>query len=203
MSTVEVYADIWCPFTHVGLKRLVARREEAGIALQIRARAWPLELVNGAPLDAEFVGEEVEELKSEVAADLFVGFDEESFPTTTLPALALAESAYEVGQAKGEAMSLSLRDALFERGRDISDPAVLAELAAALDVPPAAAAHEEAVRASWEEGKAREVIGSPHFFTNTGGFFCPALEIKRVDGHLRISMDPPAFEAFVASCFEI
>ena len=66
-----------------------------------------------------------------------------------------------------------------------------------------AAAHEEAVRASWEEGKAREVIGSPHFFTNTGGFFCPALEIKRVDGHLRISMDPPAFEAFVASCFEI
>ena len=33
MNVVEVYADIWCPFTHVGLQRLVARREEAGVFL--------------------------------------------------------------------------------------------------------------------------------------------------------------------------
>lgn len=202
MSTVEVFADIWCPFTHVGLRRLLARREEVGIAIRIRVRAWPLELVNGTPLDSHFVAEEVTELRSEVAPDLFAGFDEDGFPTTTLPALALVESAYEAGQAKGEAMSLTLRDALFEKGRNISDPAVLEEIARALDVPAAGAAHERLVRESWDEGRTRAVIGSPHFFTDGGGFFCPALDIERVDGQLRISLDPPAFEAFVASCFE-
>lgn len=203
MRAVEVYADIWCPFTHVGLRRLVARREELGLPLVIRAKAWPLELVNGSPLDAEFVAEEVDELKVAVASDLFANFEEGSFPTTTLPALALAESAYEVGPERGELMSLALRTALFEEGRDVSDPEVLDDIAAAVGVPPADDSHAAAVRALWEEGKRREVIGSPHFFTSAGGFFCPALDIRRVDGHLRISMDPPAFEAFVASCFEI
>lgn len=202
MRTVEVYADIWCPFTHVGLKRLVARREEFGVPLEIRAKAWPLELVNGAPLESGLVAEEIEELRVEVATGLFVHFDEQNFPDTTLPALALAESAYEVSPTLGETMSLALRDALFEQGRDVSDPGVLADIATALNVPPAGASHSAAVRELWEEGKTRGVIGSPHFFTPMGGFFCPALDIERVDGHLRISVDPPAFEAFVESCFE-
>jgi predicted DsbA family dithiol-disulfide isomerase len=189
MTTVEVYADIWCPFTHVGLKRLVARREEIGVALDIRAKAWPLELVNGAPLGSDVVAEEIDELRAEVATGLFVHFDEDNFPDTTLPALALAEAAYEMDPTLGEAVSLAHRDALFEQGRDVSDPEVLAEIASAHGVPPAQDSHSEAVRELWEEGKTRGVIGSPHFFTPSGGFFCPALDIERVDGRLRICFE--------------
>jgi predicted DsbA family dithiol-disulfide isomerase len=200
MNVIEVYADIWCPFTHVGLKRVVARATTSGTPIQVRAHAWPLELVNGRPVGAAFVAEEVAELRAGVAPDLFEGFDESRFPTTTLPALALAESAYAVGGPVGQAMSLALRDALFEFGLDISDPAVLADLAADLSVPSPGPEHADAVRAGWDAGKARGVIGSPHFVTSAGGFFCPALDIERVDGHLRISTDEVGFEAFIVSC---
>ena len=43
-----------------------------------------------------------------------------SFPRTSLPALALVAAAYRQSDRMGEAVSLALRDSLFERGRDIS-----------------------------------------------------------------------------------
>ncbi len=200
-NVIDVYADIWCPFTHVGLKRLVSRRAEEGADIVLRVRAWPLELINGKPMDANFIGEEIADLREQAAGDLFVGFDESTFPSTTIPALALAESAYRIGDAEGENVSLLLRNALFEEGRDISDPHVLNTIADAAGIPPAIPADADAVTVAWEEGRRRGVIGSPHFFTSGGGFFCPALDIKRVDGHLQIEPDLPAFEAFIESCF--
>lgn len=201
MTVIDVYADIWCPFTHVGLARLVQRRQELGADVQMRVHAWPLEVINGKPMDGAFIGEEVDDLKEQATPDLFTGFRVDTFPSSSLPALALAESAYRVSMADGEAMSLSLRNALFEEGRDISDPAVLMELAEAADVPAATLADEAAVEASLAAGKARGVVGSPHFFTDSGGFFCPALDIKRVDGHLVIKPDIKAFEEFVTTAF--
>jgi predicted DsbA family dithiol-disulfide isomerase len=201
-TPIDVYADVCCPFTHVGLRRLVERRRAMGATTPLRVRPWPLELVNGTPMDADFIAEEVVDIREQVAPDLFVGFTAAAFPASSLPALALVESAYEVGPAEGEAMSLALRDALFEDGRDIAEPAVLDELAGRLGVPPATEAHAEAVRRSWDEGKARGVVGSPHFFTPSGGFFCPTLDIARVDdGHLRITADVEAFDAFATDCF--
>src|SRR3954464_13451066 len=47
---IEVFADVACPFTHVGLCRLVARRRESNSDAVLWVRAWPLELVNGEPL---------------------------------------------------------------------------------------------------------------------------------------------------------
>ena len=58
----------------------------------------------------------------------------------------------------------------------------------------------EIVEADWAEGKARGVMGSPHFFTPGGDFFCPALDVRRVDGHLRITADPEGFDRFLESC---
>ncbi len=200
MTVIDVYADIWCPFTHVGLQRFVQRRDEQGADLRLRVRPWPLELVNGKPMDPEFIGEEIEDLQAQVAPGLFRGFRADTFPETTMPALALAESAYGVDLATGEAMSLQLRSELFERGRDIGSPEVLAGVASAAGVPAASEADQGAVLAEWEAGKARGVVGSPHFFTPSGDFFCPALDIKRTDGHLSIAPDIPAFEAFVAAC---
>jgi hypothetical protein len=54
-SQVEVFADITCPFTHVGLKQVVRHVAEMSEPCDVIVRAWPLEWVNGAPLDVDAV----------------------------------------------------------------------------------------------------------------------------------------------------
>jgi len=200
---VEVFADIVCPFTHVGLKRLIAYRDEHSPKdVALRARAWPLELVNGAPLERELLTEEVAELRVSVASDLFTGFDPTLFPMTALPALALAGRAYRAGTRRGELVSLALREALFEQGRDISDPTELAAIGSSFGVDQPDAGDEAAVLADLAEGRARGVIGSPYFFVDDTGFFCPSLAIERVDGQLGVAFDVEGFTAFIGRCFE-
>ncbi len=54
---------------------------------------------------------------------------------------------------------------------------------------------------STPKGARRGVVGSPHFFTPGGDFFCPSLDVSRdAHGHLRISADPDGFDAFVTTC---
>lgn len=197
-----MFADVWCPFTHVGLRRFVERRAERGSDLRLRVRAWPLELVNGEPLDPAFVAEEIEGIRAAVAPDLFAGFDPDRFPLSTVAPLALTDAAYAVGVEVGEAVALDLRDRLFERGQDVSSADVLADVVATHrlgETGPSAAS--SAVQRDWDEGKSRGVVGSPHFFTPGGDFFCPALDVRQVDGHVRITADPDGFERFLAACF--
>jgi predicted DsbA family dithiol-disulfide isomerase len=204
MSIIEVFADVRCPFTHVGLRRLVERRAALGRGdVQLLVRAWPLELVNQAPLDAAFIAEEVDEIREQVATDLFTGFDVAAFPSSSLPSLALAAKAYAASPAAGEQVSLALRDALFEQGRDVGDRDVLAGIAAAAGVAMPGDADRQRVLDDWAEGRERGVIGSPHFIVDETGFFCPALDIARVDGHLQIRTDREAFDAFVERCFAV
>jgi len=150
---IAVHADVVCPFTHVGLRRVVAERRARGLdgRVALVVHAWPLECVNGEPLDPAFVAQEVEALRRAVAPDLFTGFDPATFPTTSIPALALTATAYERSTEVGEAAALALRDALFEHGRDIGDPDVVAEVAAGLGLP--AAGDEALVWADYEAGK--------------------------------------------------
>ena len=197
-----MFADVACPFTHVGLRRLVEHRARLGRTEPVLVvRAWPLELVNGEPLASDFIAEEVESLRAQVAPDLFAGFDRRAFPVSSMPALALAHAAYAAGVRTGERVSLDLRDALFERGLDIGDDRVVAQLAAehGLDVPDDEA--RAGVVADWEDGRRRGVLGSPQFFVEETGYFCPVLDIRRVDGHLRIRRDMEASEAFFSRCF--
>lgn len=204
MTVIEVFAELGCPFTHVGLRRLVERRSTDGRDdLVLRVRAWPLELVNGAPLDPALIDEEVADLREQVAPDLFARFDPAQFPTSSLPALDLAAAAYERGLQEGERASLLLRDALFERGRPVGDPDVLEEIAAAVGIPVPGDEARALVLADWHEGQARGVIGSPHFFVGDDSWFCPSLDIKRVDGRLLIRSDPHAFEAFIDHCLSV
>lgn len=203
LTEIEVFADVACPFTHVGLRRFVERREAGGPDVRLRVRAWPLEEVNGEPLDPGFIAEEVDEIRAQVAPDLFAGFDPAAFPATSMPALALASAAYDLDLVTGEAVSLELRDLLFEHGVDIADADALAGVAERNGVAfDPANPHLGAVRADHAEGKQRGVIGSPHFFTPAGGFFCPSLDVSRDSGgHLRITADPDGFRRFVDSCF--
>lgn len=202
MTVLEVFADIGCPFAHVGLRRLVARRAELGRDdVVLRVHAWPLELVNGTPLDPALIAEEVDVLRETVAGDLFAGFVQSSFPRSSLPAMDLAEAAYAVDVATGERVSLAIRTALFEEGRDVARPEVLGALAAAHGVTVDAAAARAAVLAEWDAGKARGVRGSPEFFVAGKAWFCPVLDIRRVDGELQVRVDERSMPEFLAACF--
>ncbi len=184
-ETIEVFADVSCPFAHVGLRRLVERRDQIGSRALIHVRAWPLELVNGKPLSGPLVAEKVAALRSQVAPDLFTKFDPAHFPATTLPAMALEAAAYRRSPELGERVSLSLRDAMFEAGRDIADPEEIAKVACAHDLV-VTQIDEAAVIESWHEGERRGVEGSPYFFVDGRGYFCPSLAISHVGDELII-----------------
>jgi predicted DsbA family dithiol-disulfide isomerase len=200
-STIEVFADIGCPFTHVGLRRFVDRRRELGRDdVRLWVRSWPLEVVNGQPLDARFIDEEVEELRAQLGEELFVGFRVEAFPHTSLPAMAVAAAAYGQRLDQGERVSLELRDLLFERGVDIADDDVLCELAERHGLRVDPADHRQVLEDHAEGGR-RGVIGSPHFFTPGGDFFCPSLDVHRdPDGQLQIEVAPEGFDRFLEAC---
>ena len=52
------------------------------------------------------------------------------------------------------------------------------------------------------EGVRRWVIGSPHFFTPVGDFFCPALRIDHDPaGHLEMTVDVETLDRFLTACF--
>jgi len=85
---------------------------------------------------------------------------------------------------------LALRDALFEQGKDISDPRVLAQIADAYELAGAGPDDERHVLGDWEHGRFRGVKGSPHFVCGALESFCPALGISRDEsGHLHIHND--------------
>ncbi len=199
---IEVFADIWCPFAHVGLRAVEEQRALAGRSdVAIWVRAWPLELVNGAPLDPTVTWEHAEALRDQIAPKLFRHLDVGRFPTSTLEALALANRAYRTDLEVGERVSFALRNALFEEGRDISDPVVLQCLAHDLGVAVPDGSDRAAVHIDWDEGKQRGVLGSPHFFCADTDVFCPSLNItKDPIGGLSVVRDVSRLTAFVERC---
>jgi predicted DsbA family dithiol-disulfide isomerase len=202
VATIEVYADIWCPFAHVGLRTVLRRRSELGRDdVPVRVRSWPLELVNGVPLNAESTAAHVEELREQVAPGLFAAFDPGIFPLSTLPALGLACAAYRKNDRTGEVVSRALRDELFEEGRDISRPDVLASVARTYDLIGGDAVDTAQVLAEWHGGERRGVKGSPHFFCGDLDSFCPSLVITRdVVGRVHLERDAEAFDTFLQQC---
>jgi predicted DsbA family dithiol-disulfide isomerase len=205
MSTVEVFADVLCPFTHVGLHSLIDRRTQRGLnEPRLRIRAWPLELINGKPLDPDHIAAEIVALRGSVRPDLFAGFSVDTFPSTSMAAFALTAAADRTGDPiLIEKVGMALRDAVFEQGLDIGRPAVVRTVADRFGLTPLdAEATEAAVRADWDEGKRRGVVGSPHFFTpEGGGWFCPGLAISRDAAGDFVVAWKDGNEAFVDSVF--
>lgn len=103
-----------------------------------------------------------------------------------------------------EEVGLALRNALFEEGLDIGRPEVIGSMAARFDLEPPLDAETTsvAVQADWGAGRARGVVGSPHFFTEDGAdWFCPGLAISRDDvGNFIVAWKVGA-EAFVDRVF--
>ena len=203
MRTVEVFADVLCPFTHAGLHTLIDRRTALGhTEPRLNIRAWPLELINGAPLDAHHIGAEITALRASVRPDLFTGFSVDTFPRTSMTAFALTAAAARTGDAAlVEEVGMTLRDAVFERGLDVGKPEVVAPIAVQFGLEPLdAQATSAAVQTDWDEGLARGVIGSPHFFTADGeSRFCPVLDISRDDVGNFVIAWKQGTEAFIDS----
>jgi len=200
LRTIEVFADISCPFTHVGLGVVVAKVADVDPDVEIRVRAWPLEWVNGVGLDASSTAEKIDKLRAQLGNSYFAGFRVDSWPQTTIPALNLAAEAYAIGPAKGLKVSLELRALLFEQGIDISDLDVLAEVSDRhhlSDVGPEPHLH---VVADYEEGQSRSVKGSPHFWVDDKNFFCPSLRVgHEPSGALTASFDPAGLADFMSN----
>ncbi len=188
-----MFADVVCPFAYVGLTRLISERDRRGAPVRVRIRSWPLEIVNGQPMDPGHIAAEVADIRAQVAPDLFAGFDAAAFPASSLPALALAQAAEAADPATGEAVSMELRRALFEEGQDIGQDSVLDRIADrhGLRRPDDFAA----VLADHADGVARGVVGSPHVFAGDYTAFCPVLDISRAeDGHFVVAVDQEKYD---------
>ncbi len=196
---IEVFSDVWCPFAYVGIRRVLAERDRAGAGTVLSFRAWPLELVNGAPLPADLVVEEAHTLRAQVAPHLFAGIGVDHFPSSTVGALGLSAWAADTDPVIGEQVAVELRSALFERGEDIGDRSVLGRIATAygLSLPDPSWVLER-VTADLEEGRGRGVRGSPHFFVRSQGYFCPTLRLSHEDGLLHADVDVDGFAAFLS-----
>ncbi len=180
---IEVFADIWCPFAHIGLRAIEEQRSRTGRTdVHIWVRAWPLEMVNGSPLDATVTIEHARDLREQVAPNSFRHLAAARFPRSTLEALALANRAYRTNLEVGERASFALRDALFEQGRDTSELDTLERLAHDLGIAMPDESDRTDVVADWREGMRRGVLGSPHFFCGDADAFCPSLDIKQRPG---------------------
>lgn len=206
LTVIEVFADVVCPFAHVGLRRWIDRRDELGRAdVRLKVRAWPLELINDAPMDPGAVASKVADLRAQVAPTLFGGFNPAHFPGSSLPALALTHAAYRHSLEAGEAAALRLRQLTFDEGVDVSKPEVIDQVIDELDLPIPDISDDDSVSKDWDEGRQRGVVGSPHFFTPDGGaVFCPSLDISKAGGeggHLAVHFDEDAFAQLTAICF--
>jgi len=201
MTVIEVFADVSCPFTQAGLHRWFDRRARAGRAdVGLRVRAWPLEVVNGAPLTGEAIADKVAAL-STVYPALFAGFAPSVFPATTLPALAVTNAAYRVDIATGESVATLLRDLLFVDGQDIADAGILHGIASDHGVPVPDASDQRAVLDDLEAGRRRGVTGSPHYFGSGFDAFCPGLDVSHVGTEFDITANGQKFDEFIDRCF--
>lgn len=195
-SRVEVFADISCPFAHVGLRVAAQRAKDRGLAVDWVVRAWPLEWVNEQPLKGVDVSPKVQALRQQLGPDHFASFNPNTFPTSTISALNLVAMGYEVDNQSGLSLSLDIRRALFEDGADLST--ALEGLATSYGLPAPPAEPLPAVLNDFDAGKERGVVGSPHFYSGRSDFFCPSLSLsKDASGHLVAEIDHAGLTDFL------
>jgi predicted DsbA family dithiol-disulfide isomerase len=195
---VEVFADVGCPFAHVGLSLVASRLAEMEPPVDCHVRAWPLEWVNGSPLEGDAVAVKIAALRDQLDVDCFNGFDADQFPTTTIPALNLCAEAYGRDAKTGLEVSLAVRNALFEEGLDVGRMEVLAKIAAKYELPAPSGEPSQVVLDEYAEGRARGVRGSPDFYLGEAEFFCPSLDLSHdEDGRLLAKLDIEEFEEFL------
>ncbi|WGF90036.1 DsbA family oxidoreductase [Marinivivus vitaminiproducens] len=181
--TIDVFSDVVCPWCLIGKRRL--ERALAALDGEVRAelRFLPFELNPDLPkegmaradyLAAKFGGPDraeavYERVVSAAASDgLELAFDRIARQPNTFDAHRLIAAAH--GERVGPAVKDRLMQGYFQEGRDLGDPATLAELAAEAGMDRAVAeellagdAYADEVRAYEKAARDVGVTGVPFF----------------------------------------
>ena len=185
--TIDVYADIACPWCYVGRAHLKNALEQRP-ALDVTLRWRPFQLQPNMPpagrdfrevLSQKFGGwdqaQQMFERIQEMGAEDNLTFDFESIEVApnTADAHRLILWAQDQDPETADALATTLFRAYFTEGRNVSDPAVLADCAAetGLDGDAARAAldgdeYAEAVRESQQRAQQRGITGVPCYVFN-------------------------------------
>jgi len=180
--TIDVYADIACPWCYVGRARL-HRALEQRPTLDPTLRWRPFQLQPDMPAEgrdfrtvlerkfgswtrAEQMFDRIRTLGEELELDFH--FDAIEVAPNTADAHRLVLWAAE--QAQGDALATALFRAYFSDGRNVSDPAVLVDCAAATGLDADAARsllsgddYAEAVRESQQQAQRKGITGVPFY----------------------------------------
>lgn len=177
MTTIDVISDFVCPWCYIGKRNLDALRGETAIETRWHPYLLHPEMPAGGIDRAELMRrkfgsvERAKELGSAVEqaardAGLFLALGKAPRVPDTRDAHRLMRWA--TGQGVADALAEALFAAYFVDGRDIGDPAVLAELGAGVGLDPAVVARllagdadREAVQAQADHARAIGVTGVP------------------------------------------
>ena len=186
--TIDVYADIACPWCYVGrarLKAALSKRNDLDVSLCWR----PFQLQPDMPAEgrdfrtvlerkfggwdrAERMFERIRQMGGEEG--LTFNFDAIEVAPNTADAHRLILWAEEKeGQEAGDAVATALFRAYFTDGRNVSDPSVLAECAADVGLGADEArdlldgdAYADAVHESQQQAESRGITGVPCYVFN-------------------------------------
>jgi predicted DsbA family dithiol-disulfide isomerase len=182
-TVVDIWSEIHCPWALVCLHRLRTARDELGrVEVVFDPRPWPLEWVNDRGTPRDIVSTETIVLAAEEPS-LFSAFENDSWPSTFLPAFELVAAARRVGGRRlAEEVDYALRIAFFRDQVDVSIAAGLEHALGLIDMddPVDAEAimrtwYTEPVRgdvlAAYEISKGLPIQGSPQVFLPSGRTF--------------------------------
>jgi predicted DsbA family dithiol-disulfide isomerase len=146
------WAEYYCPWCYVTAVRLRESRAKYDGRVQVRMRAFPLEVYGSGPAPRDILAQEwwlaaIQEPKAE-----FAPWTGDDWPTTTLPAFAAFWAANQQDKALALDYDLRIRHAFFAESRNIGRREVLIELAEAVGLNMA-----EFLRV-FESGTARDAV---------------------------------------------
>src|SRR5687768_17061896 len=179
-STIAVWSDLGCPWSHVVVWRLHDARRRLGLEGRVHFdhHAFPLELFNNEPTPFRARAAEWP-----VAAQLAprAGWaawsaPEQAWPVTMLPPMEAVQAAKLQSLAASEELDRGLRRAFWGESRCISLRHVILEVANECDTVDVAALSEalddgrtrRALFADWAVARGDEVRGSAHLFAPDG-----------------------------------
>ena len=181
-----------------GSSKGVAEIGASDVSLVVRA--WPLELVNGVPLDAGLISQKVRTFRDQVAPNLFRGLDSAPSPSTSMPALRLEAARASQSAAAGNGSASPYGRQCSNTGVTSPTGECLREIAASCGVDDPVPVSDNDVIEDWLAGKQRGVVGSPHFFAAEGNWFCPSLTITQTDDGLWMADNQHGLDRLAAIC---
>lgn len=132
-----VFSDILCPWSHIGVHRLLRTVHARGLEgeLNIDHRAFPLEVLGPEEHDRRRFDRMVEALRDvEPDAGWSLWSGDDDFPTSSMLALEAVQAAKAVSPDASAALDRALRSAVFEQSRPIDELDTVMAVAEETDV---------------------------------------------------------------------